>query len=107
MRNKDVIELITLSYDSDDVGNQIAVPKFRKVYCNQLAIGSNEFHSAGQNGLKADKGFKMHAFEYHEESRLRYNEKYYRIYRTGENGDKVNLYCQEVIADDILEDSND
>lgn len=99
MRNNDIIYLLSTTYEEDDLMNQVPVDNCRKVYANKLALGANEFSAAGQNGLKPAKAFKIHAFEYSDESYIEYKKEKYHVYRIAENGDKTTLYCERSVAD--------
>lgn len=99
MRNNDIIYLLSTTYEEDDLMNQVPVDNRRKVYANKLALGANEFSAAGQNGLKPAKAFKIHAFEYSDESYIEYKKEKYHVYRIAENGDKTTLYCERSVAD--------
>lgn len=99
MRNKDVIYLLTTTYVEDELLNQISKDVKRKVYGNKLALGANEFESAGQLGLQAAKAFKIYAFEYNDEDFVEYNDQKYHVYRIAENGDKTTLYCERAVGD--------
>ncbi|WP_164966358.1 phage head closure protein [Companilactobacillus metriopterae] len=99
MRYNEVIQLISVSYEVDDLGNRIPISNKREVFCNKLALGINEFSSAGQLGYKPDKAFKFYSFEYKNEQEAIFKRKRYQIYRIAENGEFTTIYCQEVIAD--------
>ncbi|APX73116.1 hypothetical protein M5C72_08475 [Companilactobacillus allii] len=99
MRTNDIIYLLHTGYTEDDLMNQIPFTERRKVYANKLALGANEFSAAGQNGLKPAKAFKIHAFEYSNESHIEYKKEKYHIYRIAENGDKTTLYCERSVGD--------
>lgn len=98
MRHKEIIELVKVTTEQDNIGNEIETEKRRKVYANQFAVSSAEFYDAGVSDLKPEKSFRIHTFEYEDEEALYFKDIKYKIIRTSEVGDKVTLVCERVIG---------
>lgn len=61
---------------------------------NRLSIRSNEHWQAQQAGSNLEIAFEVHAFEYNDEERLRYEGHDYKIARTYNKGELTELYCE-------------
>lgn len=66
----------------------------REVYAKKTSVSQSEFFSAGQNGMRPDCRFDVYSFEYDGQKNLSHNGIVYTIYRTYENGDDTELYCE-------------
>lgn len=98
MFNK-TIQLIFETYSQDDIGQQIAIPVYTKVYASEKPIGQNEFFLAGQTNIKPEKCFIIRQADYKNELKLRYpaddTGKIFSIYRTYNiKNELVELYCE-------------
>jgi SPP1 family predicted phage head-tail adaptor len=93
----DVILFPVVTSQEDDLGQVVEGNEdfSRQVFCEKKSVSSDEFFKAGQNGLKAKYVFIVHLHDYQEETKVKYSEKVYSIYRTYERKDeKVELYCE-------------
>jgi SPP1 family predicted phage head-tail adaptor len=93
----DVILFPVVTSQEDDLGQVVDGNEdfSRQVFCEKKSVSADEFFKAGQNGLKAKYVFIVHLNDYQEETKVKYNEKVYSIYRTYERKDeKVELYCE-------------
>lgn len=66
----------------------------RTVFCGVSSIGAKEFFDAGRNGLNPELRFKVPSADYEGEQIVSYNGKRYRVYRTYEDRDQIELYTQ-------------
>lgn len=98
MRSKEIIELITVSYVTDSLGNQKKVENKRKVYANEKSVGINEFYDAGTNGFKPERTFSIHTFEYANEDTLLHNGVEYKIIRAASRGESTDLVCERNVS---------
>lgn len=98
MRSKEIIELITIEYIYDSLGNQKKVENKRKVYANEKSVGINEFYNAGTNGFKPERTFSIHTFEYGNEDMLLHNGVEYKIIRAASRGEKTELVCERIVS---------
>ncbi|MFT8813220.1 hypothetical protein [Oenococcus sp.] len=103
MNSSDVISLISVTQadpnaiDSD--GNPIgAIETSTDIYADVFSSGRDEFNAAGVNGHTASFVFKVHSFEYHDETLAVYNGKRYVIYRTSGKGDNTYLYVESKVG---------
>lgn len=90
----ELIKLIAVEYGSDDIGNDVASPVERQVFCTVDSISQSEFFAAAQNGYKAEYRFKVWTNEYNGETKVKYGEKEYFVYRTYTKDDYTDLYCR-------------
>lgn len=99
MFNK-VIYLVQETYVEDDIGQMIPTQSFKEVFAKTKSIGQQEFYLAGQSKLKPELCFIVRQMEYSGETKLKYNNKIYSIYRTYFiKNEMVELYCQLKVGD--------
>ncbi len=99
MRYNEIIDLLTVTYTTDPLGNQIETETPRTIFANEFGVSSSEFYDAAAQGLKAEKQFEIYSFEYQNETKLTHEGEEYRIIRTQKNGEKMRLTCEKVLAD--------
>lgn len=97
MRHNDVVLLLSKKVEYDELGNAIEVEMERTVYANEMSVSMKEFYEAGNKGIRPEKQFEIYSFEYQGESKLKHNNKEYKIIRTQTKGDKTRLICERVI----------
>ena len=97
MRHNDVVLLLSKKVEYDELGNAIEVETERTVYANEMSVSMKEFYEAGNKGIRPEKQFEIYSFEYQGESKLKHNNKEYKIIRTQTKGDKTHLICERVI----------
>jgi hypothetical protein len=100
MRYKEVINLLSVTIVEDELGNQRQEEVPRQVFANQWGVSTNEYYEAASQGLKPEKRFEIHTFEYQGESKLSHEGIEYRIIRTEELGEKLRITCEKVIGND-------
>lgn len=96
MRHKDVIKLITTTFTTDSIGNQVATEKEKEVFANMFSVSASEYYNAALTGLRPSLMFEIYSFEYNGETRLKYEGKTYNIIRVTTAGEKTRLTCEEV-----------
>lgn len=88
------IQLIGLVEDLDDDGFQTIVEKQKEpILANRLSVRSSEYWQAKQSGVQLSYVFEIHKFEYNGEEKMLYEGEEYRIERTYEKGDYIELVC--------------
>lgn len=100
MRQDKVIYLITVTV-TGETGSETETLTERKVFANELSVGSGEFYNAAMTGLRPEKRFEIYTREYQGEERLKHDNIMYRIIRTGPGKvpEKTQLTCERVAAD--------
>ncbi len=94
MFNK-IVELISVSYTQDSIGQQTELKTFRRVYAKLKSVPQSEFFSAGQSSIKPSGVFIVRTAEYKGETKLKYNGLIYSIYRTyNTTNEMTELYCE-------------
>src|SRR5699024_6873460 len=90
----DEVQLIGLVEKVDDEGFEVIeeIPK-PPILANRLSIRSNEYWQAKQSGVRLSYTFEIHAIEYEGEEKLIYDDEEYRLERTYEKDDYVELIC--------------
>lgn len=96
MRHKDVIKLISVTFTTDDIGNQIAEEDEREIFANMFSISATEYYNAALTGLRPSLMFEIYTFEYNGETRLEHEGRAYNIIRVTTAGEKTRLICEEV-----------
>lgn len=76
----------------DNIGNPIIEETETEVFVDVLSVSQSEFFNAGQNGLKPEYKMILFTYDYGLQDKVKYNDKFYSVYRTYQNGDKTELY---------------
>lgn len=82
MDRSNVINLISVTYQKDDIGQRIPQETKKSVFCNIQSISQNEFFEAGRNGLNPQYKVTMFRYDYGGEEIVELNGKRYGVYRT-------------------------
>lgn len=93
---RDVIELITITPITDEIGQEIGEEtSYTEVFAEKNGIARTEFFTAGQQGIKPALMFKIREIDYNDTASLRYNGKIYTIYRVyPTKNEMIELYCE-------------
>jgi SPP1 family predicted phage head-tail adaptor len=88
--------LISKSFTNDEYMQQIEHETQLMRYCAEISVYSNEFFTAGQNGIKSSKAVIIDYEGYDNQDEIIYNGKHYAIYRTFPRTDgMIELYLSE------------
>ncbi|KMT51310.1 hypothetical protein TU51_04950 [Bacillus cytotoxicus] len=92
----DVCFLISIETEKDELGQEIGTnEKPRQIFCSELSISQSEFYSAGQLNRKPQIMLIVDSDEYDKESKVKYEEMKYTIYRSFMRSDGfTELYCE-------------
>ena len=90
----DVAELMQEQIIKTSLGQERKSFVPSEVFCEKKSVTRTEYFTAGQSGLRPSAMFKVHLLDYDQELYIRHEEKIYSIYRTFENGDFIELYCE-------------
>ncbi|WP_020189709.1 phage head closure protein [Kurthia sp. Dielmo] len=90
----DVAELMQEQIIKTSLGQERKSFVPSEVFCKKKSVTRTEYFTAGQSGLRPSAMFKVHLLDYDQELYIRHEEKIYSIYRTFENGDFIELYCE-------------
>ena len=95
MDRSDVAYLVAKEFIQDQYGVQRELEKESQVFVQVSSVTASEWFEGGRSGLNPELRFTMFRYDYNGEEELKYNGKYYRIYRTylGRN-DSIELYCE-------------
>jgi SPP1 family predicted phage head-tail adaptor len=93
-----VIDLISLTYTRDAIGQEAPVPSSRQIFANEFMVSSAEYYNAGQNGLKPERQYQVRSVEYAGETLLSVDGSQYEIIRTQRRGEWTLLTCQRTVA---------
>lgn len=86
------IKLINIIKGTDSGGYGVEEKEVTEtLLANKLSVHSREFWLAKQNVVRLESVFEVHALEYNGERGLRYNNQDYKIERTYEKGEYVEL----------------
>lgn len=91
----DVCTLVSITYQSDKLKQQIEDEKERQIFCSVIGTSRQEFYKAGEHGLKQLKTIVVDSDEYDSEPTLIFDEVRYTIYRHFMRNDGfTELYCE-------------
>lgn len=96
MDRTEVIYLVAKDFVQDKYGVQTPVTSERKAYVQVNSVNASEWFEGGRNGLNPELRFTLSRFDYHGEDVVKFNNRYYTVYRTylGRN-DTIELYCEK------------
>lgn len=95
MDRSDVAYLVHEDWIPDEFGVPHAIESESMIYVQVTSVTSSEWFEGGRNGLNPELRFITNRFDYSGEEVIRYNGKYYRIYRTYiARDDTIELYCE-------------
>lgn len=98
-RWSDVINLISETYTENDMGDFIPIEIYAEVFASKKSIRQSEFYQAQAAGLKPSIAFDVRSMEYNGEKLLGHEGEKYRIIRTYDRGEFVELICEGVVND--------
>lgn len=93
------VTLINQKADEDDAGYPVedGNDSENTVLANVLSVGRAEYHASNQNGVRTDRIFEVHSFEYNNEKHLIHEGNPYKVLRTYEvDSEIIELYCSDV-----------
>lgn len=96
----DVLILKKNTYSVDENGNDRPTQVCRSVFAEEMSVGQGEFFNGFANGFRPSCKLKMWRNEYDGETVCEYQGKEMQIYRTFAKNDFIEVYCQEVTAND-------
>ncbi len=90
------IDLIAVTYTTDNIGQKVENETSRTVFCALRSITREEWKNAGEMGLKPSFQATMFTYDYQGEQIAELNSKRYGIYRTYlTTNDLIELYLEE------------
>jgi|SRR5690625_1479589 len=95
----DVLYLIKVTTGRNSIGDIISSEEKRMVYTNKRSIRQSEFYQAQAEGLKPELAFDIRSFEYEGEDLVEYEEQKYKVIRTYDRGEIIELICEGVVND--------
>lgn len=92
----DVLFFPVVTEVKDELGQVEEVEDYlRMAFCEKKSTPQTEFFEAGRNGIKANCVLIPHVLDYSGESKVKYKDKVYSVYRTYERADdRIELYCE-------------
>lgn len=96
-----VCYLISATFESDKIGNQIVVETEIEVpIIKNEFVGMNEFYTANEQGLKPSLQLKISTLNYNNQQKLKYMDTIYTIIRTKRPvQDETILICERKESD--------
>lgn len=95
-RWSDVINLIGVQEGTDEDGFPADVEvRSEDIYANKLPVKSSEFYQASQAGYLIASTFEIRSIDYQGEESLLFEEDLYRIVRTYDKGEFIELSCEK------------
>jgi head-tail adaptor len=95
-RWSDTVSLIGITEGTDAEGFPSNIEVTRAgIFANKLPVHSNEFYQASQAGYKIEKVFQVRTIDYEGEESLNYENEVYRIVRTYDKGEYIELSCEK------------
>lgn len=96
---RDVIDLISVEYTTNSIGDAIPQESARQVYANRKSVRQSEFYQAMATGLRPEIMFEVRSAEYQGEPTVRYEGKDYSIIRAFDRGEITELICAGLVND--------
>lgn len=96
---KDVCYLCNEVETLDKLGRPKKSYTEKKIFCNKKSIRQNEFYQAKVDGYKPEVMIIIKSCEYNNENHLKIENKLYRISRTYEKGDDMELICTSMVVE--------
>lgn len=95
MDRSNVLTLVSVTYTTDALKQQVPQETTRDVFCNVSSVSAQEFFDAGQAGLKPEWRVTMFEPDYNGETITELNGVRYSVYRTylGKN-ETIELYLE-------------
>lgn len=94
MDKSEVLTLVRESTQKNKYGVLETDTVSRDVFCSVSSVSSSEFFRGGQNGLNPQYQFKVFFGDYENEELCIFRGKKYKIYRTFEKDDDIELYAE-------------
>jgi len=94
---KDVIDLISITFTQNDLGDDIESKTYSQVFVNKKDVRQSEYYQAMNNGLEPEYMFEVRSIDYSNQERVRYNTKEYDVIRTYDKGEITELTVQGVV----------
>lgn len=100
MDRSNTVDLVSVAYATDSIGQHVPVETLRTVFCSVDSISRAEFYDAGRNGLKPEYRITLFAPEYEGEESLILKGLRYGIVRTYQNrNETIELYVERLTGD--------
>lgn len=91
----DICTLISETFESDAVGNQIPAISETEVFCGELAITEREFYDAAQTGIRPETAVIVNSMDYDGQEKVSFNGMIYSVLRRYPRVDEfTELYLQ-------------
>lgn len=86
------------TYTENNMGDTITVPGDPvMIYANKKSVRQSEYYQAQSNGVMPEIAFEIRIVEYDSQRFLTYKDKRYRIVRTYEKGEDIELICEGAV----------
>lgn len=93
------LALISQTITEDEIGNQIPVETRKTILCKVKSVGRSEFYGAATAGLRPERVFVIHGYEYEGEQEVEFQGERYRVVRTySVSFEETELTCERVVA---------
>ena len=91
----DVLELLTITYTVDALGQQLPQETAETIFCRLKSIPSQEYFNTAKQGIKSRYIFIVKQCDYNDQIKVRYKNKIYHVYRTYEiDREEIELYVE-------------
>lgn len=96
----DLLTLIAVSYEQDNIGQQIAAETSADVWAHLRSVSRSEWYAAGRDGMQPAIVAEMPIVNYHGERTAVWHGKRYNVYRTYfvDGSDVIELYLEERVG---------
>lgn len=95
MDRSQLIKLVDLTYQTDEIGQQIPIESCRMLFCDVSSVSQSEISEAGRSGISPEYRATVYCREYHGEQIAEVNGVRYGIYRTYiARGEMIELYLE-------------
>ena len=99
---REVIDLVSVAYTINDIGNSTEVETKTTAFADKQSIRQSEFYQAAQTGLRPELMFVIRTIDYNNQPRLEHNSKKYNIIRAyDKTGELTELVCQGIVGTEV------
>lgn len=91
------LTLITQTYTTDEIGNQVPTEVESVILCSKKSVARSEFYNAAVKGLRPEIVFVAHPYEYDGQTKVKFEGVKYNVIRTYEtSSEDIELTCEKV-----------
>lgn len=93
------LTLIQQTFSRNGIGDPISTDTETVILCGLKSVGRNEFYAAAVPGLRPERIFIIHGYEYNGEKTVKFEGARYNVLRTyATDFEEMELVCTELVG---------